>query len=167
MVREYGPFRERFEEYILERTANHPSLVPMIMHGQGKASFRLACKDTLNHSNFSSWLDQAALDGPDRVLIDEEISACLKELGYSGELSDEALPDRAGSVRPENQALPPGFEELIQIVRAAAAATPLEFMRLVLASSQGEPRFIEVTEGPEFRRELDPKQVDESGLSHV
>ena len=33
MVREYGPFRERFEEYILERTANHPSLVPMIMAG--------------------------------------------------------------------------------------------------------------------------------------
>ncbi len=25
MVREYGPFRERFEGYILERTANHPS----------------------------------------------------------------------------------------------------------------------------------------------
>ncbi len=28
MAREYGPFRERFEEYILERTANHPSVVP-------------------------------------------------------------------------------------------------------------------------------------------
>ena len=25
MVREYGPFRERFEEYILERTANYLS----------------------------------------------------------------------------------------------------------------------------------------------
>ncbi len=63
----------RFEEYILERTANHPSLVPMIMDGQGKASFRLACKETLEHSNFSSWLNQSALDGPERVLIDEQI----------------------------------------------------------------------------------------------
>ncbi len=35
MVREYGLFRERLEEYILERTRSHPSLVPMIMHGQG------------------------------------------------------------------------------------------------------------------------------------
>ena len=48
MVCEYGPFRERFEEYILERTANHPSLLPMIMDGQGKARFRLACKETLD-----------------------------------------------------------------------------------------------------------------------
>ena len=51
--------------------------------------------------------------------------------------------------------MPPGFEELLQIVRAAAAATPLEFMRLVLDSSQGEVRFVEVTEGPEFRKELE------------
>ena len=35
MVREYGPFRERFEDYILERTGNHPSLVPMIIDGSG------------------------------------------------------------------------------------------------------------------------------------
>ena len=35
------------------------------------------------------------------------------------------------------------------------AATLLEFMRLVLASSQGEVRFVEVTEEPEFRRELE------------
>ncbi len=28
MALDHGPFRERFEEYILERTANHPSLVP-------------------------------------------------------------------------------------------------------------------------------------------
>ena len=51
MVREYGPFRERFQEYILERTANHPALVPMIMHGQGKARFRLACKETVQAKN--------------------------------------------------------------------------------------------------------------------
>ncbi len=155
MVREYGPFRERFEEYILERTGDHPSVIPVVMDGQGKASFRLVCKETLNHSNFSSWLDQASLDGPEKVLIDEEISACLKELGYSGELADEALPDRADPGFTEEEALSPGFEELIQIVRAAAAATPLNFMRLVLASSQGEVRFLEVTEGPEFRRELE------------
>ena len=82
----HGPFRERFEEYILERTANHPSLVPMIMDRQGKACFRLACKETLelDNTDWSSWLDQGAPDGPDRVLIDQEISACLRELGYSG-----------------------------------------------------------------------------------
>ena len=54
MVREYVPFRERFEEYILERTANHLSLVPMIMYGQGKARFRLACKETLDGTDWSS-----------------------------------------------------------------------------------------------------------------
>ena len=84
------------------------------------------------------------------MLIDEEISACLKELGYSEDLSYKA-PGQADSTLPEDEVLPPGFEELIQIVRSAAAATPLEFMRLV----QGEPRFIEVTEGPEFRREIE------------
>ena len=123
MVREYGQFRERFEEYILERTANHPSLVPMIMDGQGKASFRLACKETLDHSNFCSWIDQAALDGPDRSLIDEEISECLKELGYPGELSYKPVPGPADSILPEDEAVPPGFEELLQVVRAAAAGT--------------------------------------------
>ena len=137
MVPEHVPFRARFEEYILERTANHLSLVPMIMHGQGKARFRLACKETLDGTDCSSWLDQAALDGPDRVLIDEEISACLKELGYPGELSYRTVPGPADSTSPEDEATPHGFEELIQIVRSAAAATPLEFMRLVLASSPG------------------------------
>ncbi len=28
MVREHGPFRERFEEYILERTKDYPSWFP-------------------------------------------------------------------------------------------------------------------------------------------
>ena len=94
------------------------------------------------------------MDGPDRVLIDKEISTCLRELGHPGELSYKTAPSQADSL-PEDEVLPPGFEELIQIVRSAAAATPLEFMRLVLASSQGEVRFVEVTEGPEFRKELE------------
>ena len=69
MAREYGPFRERFEEYILERTANHPSLVPMTMDGQGKARFRLACKDTLNGTSWSSWISPPLLKfAPQRVL---------------------------------------------------------------------------------------------------
>ncbi len=51
MVREYGHLRERFEEYILERTAGYPSVVPMIMEQQGTISFRLACKDTLNSTH--------------------------------------------------------------------------------------------------------------------
>ena len=121
---------------------------------QGKTRFRLARKKTLDCTDWSSWLDQGALDGPDRVLIDQEISACLKNLGYSGKLADEALPDRGVSDSPTAETMPPGFEQLIQIVRAAAAATP-DFMRLVLASSQGEVRFLEVTQGPEFRKELE------------
>ncbi len=81
MVREYGPFRERFEEHILERTANPPSLVPLIMYGQGKACFRLACKDTLNHSYFTSWSDEASLrGGPGMLQLDHAIVACLREL---------------------------------------------------------------------------------------
>ena len=41
------------------------------------------------------------------MLIDEEISTCLKELGYSGELADEALPDQTYSVSLEEETLPP------------------------------------------------------------
>ncbi len=48
MVREYGPFRERLEEYILESTKGHPSLVPLAKPQQDKVSFRLASKDTLS-----------------------------------------------------------------------------------------------------------------------
>ena len=48
MVREFG--RERFEEYILKRTANHLSLVPLVMLQLEKVCFRLACKDTLNRT---------------------------------------------------------------------------------------------------------------------
>ena len=154
MVRPFGPFRERFEEYILERTANYPSLVPITGLKLDKVRIRPACKETLEHSSFSSWIDQRALDGPDRVLIDEKISVCLKELGHSGELADEAPPDRIEPGFPEEEGLRPGFEELLQVVRAIAAATPLEFMRVVLASSD-EVRFIEATDEPEFRRELE------------
>ncbi len=92
---------------------------------------------------------------PERVLINNEISACLKELGYPGQLSYKTVPSQADSTSPEDEALPPGFEELIQLVRSAAAASPLDFMRLVLASSQGEVRFVEVTEGAGFRGELE------------
>ena len=63
MVREFGPIHERFEEYILERTTDYPSVVPMVMLKRGKASFRLACKETLNHSNFSPSFDEASLYG--------------------------------------------------------------------------------------------------------
>ena len=41
MVREYGPFRERFEEYIQERTPNHPCLILMIMGQQESPSIRV------------------------------------------------------------------------------------------------------------------------------
>ena len=82
MVREYGPFRDRFEVYILERTANHPSLVPMIMHGQGKARFRLACKETLDGTDWSSWLDQGALDGLGMLELDHKIVLSLRKLGH-------------------------------------------------------------------------------------
>ena len=79
MVREYG--RERFEKYILERTTDYPSVVPMIRERWGKISFRLACKDTLNNSHWSSWFDEASLYGGAGMLqLDHEILACLREL---------------------------------------------------------------------------------------
>ena len=81
MVREFGPLHERFEEYILERTIDYPSVVPMIMMQRGKASFPLACKDTLNHSNFSSWFDEASLHGgPGMLELDHALVVCLGEL---------------------------------------------------------------------------------------
>ena len=80
MVREFGHRRERFEDYILERTTDHPSVGPMIMEEQGKVSFRLACKDTLRHSNFSPWFDEASLWGGLGMLrLDHEIVVCLGE----------------------------------------------------------------------------------------
>ncbi len=81
MVRPFGPIHERFEEYILERTKDHPSVIPMIMGNQGKACFRLACKDTLNHSHFSPWFDEASLyGGPGMMQLDHAIVVCLGEL---------------------------------------------------------------------------------------
>ena len=81
MVRPFGHLRERFEDYILERTADYPSVVPMIMEEQGKTSFRLACKDTLNHSNFSPWFDEGSLwGGPGMLELDHAIVVCLGEL---------------------------------------------------------------------------------------
>ena len=55
MVREHGHLLDRFQDYILERTVDYPSVIPFLMEQQGKVSFRLACKEMLNHSNFSSW----------------------------------------------------------------------------------------------------------------
>ena len=53
-------------------------MVPMIMEEQGKASFRLVCKDTLNHSNFSPWFDEASLyGGPGMMQLDHAIVVCL------------------------------------------------------------------------------------------
>ncbi len=81
MVRPFGHLRERFEDYILERTTDYPSVVPMIMEEQGKASFRLVCKETLNHSNFSPWFDEASLWGGRGMLqLDHAIVVCLGEL---------------------------------------------------------------------------------------
>ena len=79
MVREFGPLHERFEEYILARTIDYPSVVPMIMMQRGKASFPLACKDTLKHSNFSSWFDGASLFGPGMLKLDHAIVVCFGE----------------------------------------------------------------------------------------
>ncbi len=151
MALEYGPFRERLESYILDRTANHPTLVPLVMFQQDQFCFRLACKEMLDGTSWSSWLHYSALDGAGRLLLDEEISGCLRELGYTGELSSKPKGVASHTAADEG---PPGFEELVQIVRAIATATPLEFVRVALASSE-EVRFIEVTEGPEFRRELE------------
>ncbi len=80
MVRPFGPLHERFEEYILERTTDYPSVVPMIVLKRGKASFRLACKKTLNNSNFSSYFDETSLyGGPGMLQLDHKILATLGE----------------------------------------------------------------------------------------
>lgn len=49
----------------------------------------------------------------------------------------------------------PNFEQLIQIVRTVAKSTPHEFLRVVLASSEGEVRLVEITDAPDFRVELE------------
>ena len=49
----------------------------------------------------------------------------------------------------------PTFEELLQIIRTAAESTENDLIRVVLASSQGDVRFIEVTDGIEFRTKLE------------
>ncbi len=81
MVREYGHITERFEEYILERTGEHPSVIPIVMGNQGKARLRLTSKETRNSSEFSSWFDGSSLDGgPGMLELDHEILVCLGEL---------------------------------------------------------------------------------------
>lgn len=80
MASGYGTRRQRFERHILERTADHPSVVPMIMEEGDKVSFRLACKDTLRNSNFTSWFDEASLyGGPGMLKLDHAIVVCLGE----------------------------------------------------------------------------------------
>ncbi len=80
MVRPFGHIGERFEEYILERTGEHPSVIPIVMGNRGKARFRLTCKKTLNSSEFPSWFDEASLDGgPGMLQLDHEIVVCLRE----------------------------------------------------------------------------------------
>ena len=77
MVPPFGHIGERFEDYILERTGDHPSIV---MGNQGKARFRLVCKKTRNNSNFSSWFDESSLyGGPGMLELDHAIVICLKE----------------------------------------------------------------------------------------
>ena len=81
MVRQFGHLRQRFEDYILERTADHPSVIPIVMGSQGQACFRLTCKETLNHSNFTAWFDEASLHGgPGMLQLDHAIVVCLGEL---------------------------------------------------------------------------------------
>ena len=80
MVREYGHISERFEDYILEHTGDHPNVIPIVMGSQGKARFRLTCKKTRNSSEFSSWFDEASLyGGPGMLQLDHEIVVCLRE----------------------------------------------------------------------------------------
>jgi len=53
----------------------------MIREKRGKVSFLLACKETLNHSNFTSWFDEASLHGgPGMLQLDHPIVVCLGEL---------------------------------------------------------------------------------------
>ena len=81
MARPFGHLRERFDDYILERTTDYPSVIPIVMGSQGKACFRLVCKETLNHSNFSPWFDEASLyGGPGMLQLDHAIVVCLAEL---------------------------------------------------------------------------------------
>ena len=80
MVRPFGHLRERFEVYILERNGEHPSVIPIVMGNQGKARFRLTCKKTRSSSEFSSWFDEASLDGGAGMLqLDHEIVVCFGE----------------------------------------------------------------------------------------
>ncbi len=72
-------WRRKASTYIGERTADHPSVVPMIMEKEGKACFHLVCKETLSHSNFSSWFDGASLFGPGMLKLDHAIVVCFGE----------------------------------------------------------------------------------------
>lgn len=47
------------------------------------------------------------------------------------------------------------MEGLLQIIRTAAEGTENELVRVVLASPEGDVRIIEVTDGIEFRAELE------------
>ena len=85
-----------------------------------------------------------------------------------GQLSYKTVPkNRADSGSPEDEALPPAFEELIQIVRAAAAATPLDFTRLVLVSSQGVTTENSLAEEPSSKEPVDIGSRLEDGITHI
>ena len=56
----------------------------------------------------------------------------------------------------------PTFEELLQVIPAVAHSSYYQFVRVVLASTEGDVRFIEVSEGSEFRTQLE--QVFQGGF---
>ncbi len=101
--------RKRFEEYILTRTGDHPSVLPVVIDEAVQIRFELVDRETRMRSGWSPLFEEDALDGPERVLIDEEISVCLEELGYPGDLADDVPPDRAPPGSPSDETQPPGL----------------------------------------------------------
>ena len=82
---DFKAIRKRFENYILSRTRDYPSVLVCVIREDAQIRFELVDEVTRQYNGWSPLLDEASLDGgPGMMQLDHEILACLKELEVGG-----------------------------------------------------------------------------------
>ncbi len=82
---DFKAVRKRFEDYILSRIRDYPSVLVCVIREDSQIRFELVDRKTRRFSGWSALLDEASLDGGEGMLrLDHEIVAGLRELEVGG-----------------------------------------------------------------------------------